>query len=988
MTDWTAFYSGLPVEPRIMDLNIYYDPNNSSNNFINAGSYGRGAWQSQLFSPVNPVVSFSVNKDTQCFNNNSFLFSDSTKISSGSLSSWAWDFGDSKTSKQESPTHSYSSPGTYTVKLIVTSTLGTTGNIVKTVIIYPQATPAFTVNAGNQCFSGNDFIFTDQSTSSSGALLWRWNFGDGSGKSASEDTTYSYSVPGIDTVKLTVTTNNGCPATVSKVITVFPEPSISFTVNNAGQCLTGNSFSFTNNSSISSGSIQTWNWKFGDGDSSSSKSPIYTYKIADTEKVILYATSVFGCTDTGSQTVVVYPQTNAAFNFNSAAQCLSGNTFIVTDKSTITTGKIVSWIWDFGDSYDTTTENPFHSYASPGTYKVKGFITTDKGCFDTVAKFVTVYPQPKSAFSSNNVFECLNYNQFRFSDNSVASSGNVITGWKWNFGDSTFSAKENPAHSYKQSGNYIVSLIANDSNYCTDSSAETITIYPKIKAAFKENDSVQCFESNSFAFSDQSILPSTGTNIWAWNFGDTYLAINQNPVHSYGYPGSYKVRLIVSNSDGCKDTLNKTMIVHSQILSVLSINQATQCFGVNNYIVIDSSTTSSGSIVSRSWNFGDGSTSISDTQNHAFKKAGIYTITLTVKSDQGCFDSLKQNAIVNPTPTPHISGDTSVCARSNWIYKVNNDSGTSFSWTVSAGNIISASDTSDSIRVNWPAFDSGRVAIIETNTSGCMDSDSIAVVVKPLPVAKFGSLTHNVVCAETPLDFIDSSKSVVHYLWQFGDGDTSSAANTSHAYGSSGKLIAKQIVTNAVGCIDTAERTITVNPLPITHWSADSVPYAHITFIAKDTVLSSASYVWSFGDGSNASGRKVRHIFPGNKIYTVKLTVTGTNGCINEFDSTINVTVSNIEPENNLAKLLNLNIYPNPFHSSTNIEYALAENSNVKIVQYDIDGKEISTIADQKQGAGNYKFEIEAAKYGFNPGTYIVKVYVNNAFIAKNIVKL
>ena len=570
----------------------------------------------------------------------------------------------------------------------------------------------------------------------------------------------------------------------------------------------------------------------------------------------------------------------------------------------------------------------------------------------------------------------------------MANAGNVIIGWKWDFGDSLFSSKENPAHSFKYTGNHTVTLYASDSNHCTDSSSKTITIYPRIKAVFKANDSVQCFESNSFVFSDLSILPSSGTNTWSWNFGDTHKTTTENPVHAYSNPGSYKVMLVVSNTDGCKDTLNKTMIIHSQILPVLSINKITQCFAVNKYIVIDSSTTSSGKIASRTWNFGDGITSVSDTQKHAYKKAGIYTVTLTVKSDQGCFDSLKQKAIVNPTPTPHISGDTSVCARSTLIYKVKNDTGTSFSWAITAGKIISASDTSDSVRVNWPAYDSGIVSIIETNTYGCMDSDSVAVLVKPLPTAKFGAANHNTVCAESALNFLDSSKSTVHYVWLFGDGDTSFTANPLHSYVSAGKFTARQIVTNSVGCTDTARQAITVNALPITHWSADSVPFAHITFIAKDTTLPYASYAWNFGDGSKATGRKVRHIFPSNKTYTVKLTAIGANGCVNEFDSMINVTVSSITPENDLAKALNLNIYPNPFHGSTNIEYTLSGNSNVKIVLYDIGGKEISTIADQKQEKGNYKFEAEASKYNLSPGTYLVKIYINNSFISKNIVKL
>ncbi len=376
MTDWTPFYSGLPVEPRILDLSIYYDPNNSANNFISAGSFGRGIWQSTLFSPINPVAKFGVNNYAQCQNNNSFSFTDSSTIASGYLS-WAWDFGDSKVSYTQNPTHTYAAAGTYTVKLLVSSTLGTTNSITKTVTVYPQAVPAFTVNTTNQCLSGNSYVFTDKSTSSSGTLKWSWNFGDGSSAVTTQNAKYSYSKNGNDTVKLTVTTNNGCPATVSKTLTIYAQPYDSFVNANSGQCLRGNSFSFSNYSSIASGSVSKWSWKFGNGDSSASKSPTYTYKNAGIYKIVLTATSNFGCTTKDSQTLSVYPQAVPSFVVNKSNQCLSGNKYIFTNKSTVSSGTINSWIWQFGDNRDTSAENPTHIYDSTGSFRVKLYMTTD-----------------------------------------------------------------------------------------------------------------------------------------------------------------------------------------------------------------------------------------------------------------------------------------------------------------------------------------------------------------------------------------------------------------------------------------------------------------------------------------------------------------------------------------------------------------------------------------------------------------------------------
>lgn len=986
MTDWTPFYSGLPAEPRILDLAIYYDPSNSANNFISAGSFGRGAWQSTLFSPVNPTAKFGVNNYTQCLNNNSFVFTDSSTIASGYLS-WSWDFGDSKNAYTENPTHTYAAAGTYTVKLIVTSTLGTTSTISKKVTVNQQASPLFTINTLNQCLSGNRYSFTDKSTTSSGTMAWSWDFGDGVGKSTSENPTYSYKKAGTDTVKLTVTTNSGCPALISKTVIVYPQPADSFSVNNAGQCFRGNRFVYTNSTTISSGSISSWKWKYGNGDSSTSKSPTYSYSKAGVYKIKLTAVSNFGCSTADSQSISVYPQISPSFTINAANQCIAGNKFIFSDKSTLSSGSITTWIWQFGDGHDTSTENPIHTYDSTGNFRVKVFMTTDNSCNDTISQIVAVYPQPKSSFTIKTATQCLKYNRFSFADQSVASTGNVIVGWNWKFGDSTTSSSTNPFHTFGNSGTYIVSLIVSDSNKCTDSSAKTVTLLPKIKAMFKANDSVQCFESNNFIFSDQSTLPS-GTNYWSWNFGDNQHATSQNPAHSYSNPGTYKVGLIVTNADGCKDTIYKTVVVHSKITPKFSAGILKQCLKGNSYVITDSSSISSGGISSKIWNFGDGNSSKASDPVYSYKNPGIYHITLTLKSDQGCFDSTKLTVTVNPTPAPFIFGDTVICAKGSANYLSTNDPGSHYLWVISGGKITSKTDSTNNITANWPVSDTGNLILVETNIYGCVDSDFRSVMVNPLPTAKFGAANHNNVCAGAALSFIDSSTNASRVFWLFGDGSNDSKANPSHVYAKAGKYIARQIVTNSYGCADTTSRNITVNAMPGAHWVADSLNRAKIVFIAQDTSFPASDYAWDLGDGTKLSGHRLTHIFPSNKQYIVKLIVTSAAGCIQEYDSTLNVTISGIVSENAGLNNFSLNIYPNPFRNSTNVDYNLNSDSKVKIMLYNLEGKLISQVADQKQTAGRHKFEIDGGKLGLRAGTYLVKVYVNDAFVTKNIIKL
>jgi PKD repeat protein len=84
------------------------------------------------------------------------------------------------------------------------------------------------------------------------------------------------------------------------------------------------------------------------------------------------------------KTVLVFEQPKANYQVNSIEQCLSSNNFILTDNSTITSGSIDKYLWDFGDAANALTKNTNHNYTSAGTFTVVYQIESDKGCFDTI----------------------------------------------------------------------------------------------------------------------------------------------------------------------------------------------------------------------------------------------------------------------------------------------------------------------------------------------------------------------------------------------------------------------------------------------------------------------------------------------------------------------------------------------------------------------------------------------------------------------------
>jgi PKD repeat protein len=1235
MSDWTSFYSGLPAAARIMDLQIYYDPAKSSNNKLKAGSFGRGSWQSDLYSPVTPVASFVINNSAQCLTGNSFSFTDSSKISVGSIAAWAWDFGDGKTSTSQNPSHTYTSSGTFTVKLIVTSSLGTTDNISKTVTVYIQATPSFTINNSGQCLTGNSFSFTDKSTITSGTITsWAWNFGD-LNTSASQSPTHSYTSGGVFKVSLKTTTNNGCTDTVSKYVNVYsmptasysvnsstqckngnsfvftdnstvsgstlgtwawdfgdlgtsatenpthvysstgtftiklkvtsavgcaantsgsvtvnPSPTAAYSINSSSQCLSGNSFSFTDKSTISSGTISTYSWDFGDLNTSASQNPSHSYSAAGTYRVKLKVTSSSGCVDTTSKTVNVYPQPSSLFTVNNAtqckngnsfvftnkttissgsittsawdfgdgstgsnfnashtytgggtftvklkvtsnngctdsttqkmtvypspagsfsvnntAQCFAGNSFVLTDKSTLASGTISTWAWDFGDGNTSSTQSPSHSYGTSGTYTIKLKITANSGCTDTISKVITVYPQPKAGFTINNASQCYNGNSYKFTDNSSISSGS-LSSWAWDFGDAGTSAAQNPSHTYAAPGTYTIKLKITSSNGCLDSLSKTVTVYPQPKASATVNTVSQCFGSENFIFTDKSTVPAGFIASWNWNFGDGTSIGTQNPSHKYLTTGTYTVKLTVTTNGGCTDTSSLTTKVNPQPAAAFSINNSNQCFSTNSFNFTDKSTIAGGSISTWAWNFGDGNVSSLQSPTNSYKSPGTYTVSLKITSDLGCTDSFAKtvNIFAMPTaafsvdqtaeclpgnsfnftdnsnvgsgkisswiwnfgdgingsaqnpihsylkagiylvklkaftnngcvdstsktirvyglPVPVIIGDSAVCSGHNATYYTKPDSGSSYTWRVSGGSILSGAGT-NSIVINWPKFAGGSVHVTETNLIGCTDSTKASVFVMPSPFAKFGSAGS--VCPGSTLQFRDSSSGGTKFLYSFGDGDTSSKQKPSHIYKASGKYIVQQKIVNSTGCADSTTRVVTVLTGPNAHWTL-SYSGKNTLLHALDSSMNDTAYHWTLGDGNNATGHLVSHMYPKNKAYAIALKIPYV-GCGNEYDSTVNITVSSIDHYQD--ERINLTVYPNPFTNQTTLEYNLITESKVRIGIFDYSGKEIGMVAEGNESPGKYSYSIDGAKYNLKPGIYLLKLMLDDHYITMHLVKV
>jgi PKD repeat protein len=157
--------------------------------------------------------------------------------------------------------------------------------------------------------------------------------------------------------------------------------------------LTDNSFTFTNNSTIASGTLTSHLWNFGDGTTATTVNANRNYSAPGTYAVKLLSTSNNGCKDSITRQVTVHPMPVSGFSVNTAIQCLTGNSFSFTNTSTVSGGTTTS-NWSFGNGTNSTIQNPTTSYTAVGSYAIKLISTSNNGCKDSTSRDVRVDPSP------------------------------------------------------------------------------------------------------------------------------------------------------------------------------------------------------------------------------------------------------------------------------------------------------------------------------------------------------------------------------------------------------------------------------------------------------------------------------------------------------------------------------------------------------------------------------------------------------------------
>ena len=310
---------------------------------------------------------------TDVCNNVAAQFTDATISTSNPISQWNWNFGDGNSSTQTSPSHNYTSPGTYTVTLISKNGLGCKDTMQRNITVFPAPVADFTT--GPTCLN-TPVTITNNSTGN--IVSQNWSFGNGI-TSTQTTPSLTYTATGNYTISLTVTTSDNCTDTKTLNITVNPLPVVNIS-NDTTIC------PFTSLQLYSHGGV-SYHWSPSTGlNNTNGSSPVATPTPPSAITYTVTVTDASQCINSDSVRISFYPLSHINAGADTSV-CLSAGNFHPSVQLNATGG--VTYLWSPATGLSSTTvANPTSTPSTNTTYFVLG--TDANGCraTDSVSVFV------------------------------------------------------------------------------------------------------------------------------------------------------------------------------------------------------------------------------------------------------------------------------------------------------------------------------------------------------------------------------------------------------------------------------------------------------------------------------------------------------------------------------------------------------------------------------------------------------------------------
>jgi len=688
---------------------------------------------------------------------------------------------------------------------------------------------------------------------------------------------------------------------ISTILSVFTFLSVNAQVSFTADVTTGCgplTVNFTN--TTSDPNAVNWDWSFGDPSPNSNVfSPSHTYAGGNfTVWLTAYDVSWNWLGDYSMQIDVMGGPQN--FGLPNDSVCLNDNVdFYIF-------GMGDQWDWDFGDGATFTENSTYggsnHAYGSPGTYTISCDVVNSCGTYTIDTSIVVVnsglgFANPPYVGVDPDT-TCPNSPVNMYTQYGLSS-------YYWDYNDGNSGSNDSETYNFSNAGWNFIDLTV------TNGCGTPMTLTDSV---FIDNNAPVL---NPYIWEVDTVCPGEEFNIqgtssngasYSWDFGDGSPLVNGNyAYHSYSSVGTYNVTFEITND--CGNSLNvPTQIVVSNSATInnaylqLSSNQACPGDGVEFQL---------------NWeydyylDFGDGSGTTTDWQ-HSYANIGTYPISVTYQNACGNSLTIYDTIYVQdnlPFQGNNIYADISqnpLCINSVAdFYAQSGYAG--YSWDFGDGG---TSTNKDAEHIYNSAGNYNANVVI---TNGCGSDTTLYVAVNIVDNLPISYLDYEVfgdsVCPNDELLVQADEYGGLTYVWDFGDGTTSSTPNSTHAYATQGLYYITLVATNGCGNDSTIMDSVVVNNNAFPSENNVEVFVQEEGCLGDDLYFvvgpaNSGTYTWDFGDGNSTTETDplvtpegttydvTQHSYLSTGTYEILFSVT--NGCGNTYFDTLQVEVGTV----------------------------------------------------------------------------------------------
>ncbi|HVG14913.1 MAG TPA: PKD domain-containing protein, partial [Chitinophagaceae bacterium] len=819
--------------------------------------------------------------DTLCANT-TLVF---TNTSNPKPNSSTWEFPDGSRINGENSSKNFPAPGQYKVKLI-NAYNACVEAIEKTITIERTPKASFTPSILGRCTPGLKVDFVNTSTD---AVKYVWNFGDGSAPLATTATTTShvFNKKGSFKVSLTAYSNSGCSQTYffPDSIVIGPPVILSMSVP-AGGCVP---LKISPQTVVSANpTIVSYDWDFGDGVIVKGKDPEHTYTAVGKYYISVTIVTDDGCTLTKRDSIQIGDHSKLAFTAAPPDVCAIVPIVFTNQSEPIK----ARYKWEFGDGGNSGLYSPTHTYNDTGYFQVR-LESNNNGCIDTLfsAENYIKIQAPIARFSykpnCNAAFE------YQFVDESLFDPGseNRRT-WKWTFPDGSISnSPVPPLYTFPGPGEYLISLTISNGN-CVHVKNTTVKIVSRAVALSFKIDKT-CKPTLATLEAVTQNMPNVDRYRWQFENIDT-VTTSSRLQYPFFEAGIRSLKLSTTDIYGCIDSVkNPFEIIGPDALfartNIEDCRKLTATFSDSSVVY------GSNNIVSWTWDYGDGV--IEEKKDgspaaHVYSQPGDYKVKLSVRDAAGCIDTVISKGLVTIKELKAAWSVTeNVCDKFPMTYQ-NKSTGdyTSFAWDFGDGTPLSTAMEGSHTYKDTGYYDL-RLSVI--NAYGCTDT-----LVKKRhiriaqPLASFYLKDSISFCPPFDVMFTNTSDFFGKAEWTIGE-EKSVDVNHRKLFTQPGKFpVTLKVTSPDNNCVSSITRNIMLYRQEEAVMNYDPLQACLpglANFSAFDR-LASARFYWDFGDGNimDTSANIIQHTYTDLGSFIPKIIMTESNGCI--------ITIPGIKP--------------------------------------------------------------------------------------------